>query len=366
VKVLDRYLTRELFFPILFCAVSLVFLILVADLFDNLDELLTNKVDFKIIGRYYLCLMPFSFVQIISWATWLGGLFLFIHMGLSNELLAMKAAGLRINTIIKPTIFLAFLIAVLTFLISELVVPPTFKKANDLLAVHIEKNKKTEETEQLKNVTFYAGKKEQLLFFRNFYPDENRAEDAIVLWLNEVKMHTYQKVFARRAFYDGQAWHFYEITEYQTDSQGRILGEPQTHEHATYPDIQIRPRDLLDAATDNIYLSIFEMNHSIKKLEENNVPVRGKKVDFYNRLSVPFQGMIMLLITIPILGSVQSRKAIAQRILLCVFLIFAYHVMGAIFLALGKSGKLMPLLSAWASHLIFGITSFIKLERANF
>ena len=51
-KVLDRYIVRELIFPIIFCSLTLIFLILVADLFDNLDELLRNKTPILIILRY--------------------------------------------------------------------------------------------------------------------------------------------------------------------------------------------------------------------------------------------------------------------------------------------------------------------------
>ena len=41
-KALDRYLTRELILPIVYCSISLVFLILIADLFDNIDDFLKH------------------------------------------------------------------------------------------------------------------------------------------------------------------------------------------------------------------------------------------------------------------------------------------------------------------------------------
>ena len=117
-KVLDRYLTRELAVPIFYCSISLVFLILIADLFDNLDQLLRYRVGFQTILTYYLALVPYAFSQTIAWAAWLGTLFLLANLGFHNETIAMKTAGIKIVTIIKPVIFLGFLLGVATFLIN--------------------------------------------------------------------------------------------------------------------------------------------------------------------------------------------------------------------------------------------------------
>ena len=101
-KVIDRYLTRELTVPILYSCICLICLILIADLFDNLDEILHHRTLFKFILEYYLAMIPYAYVQTIPWAAWIGTLFLLVNLGLHNETLAMKAAGLKITTIVKP------------------------------------------------------------------------------------------------------------------------------------------------------------------------------------------------------------------------------------------------------------------------
>ena len=64
-RVLDRYLIRELFVPILICSITLVFLVLIADLFDNLDSLLKNQTPLWFVFRYYLMLTPYAFTQTV-------------------------------------------------------------------------------------------------------------------------------------------------------------------------------------------------------------------------------------------------------------------------------------------------------------
>lgn len=362
---MDRYLVRELLIPILFCSVTLVFLILVADLFDHLDDLLTNKAPFLIILRYYLSLIPVSFLQTISWATWLGILFLLIHLGLHNELMAMKAAGLKILTIVRPLIFVGLLLGIITFLIGDRLVPKTYRAATELLEIYIEKKKTSHDRKIFKNVTYYAGGN-IIYYFRKFAPKPKTVEDAIIIWIDPVTHRTTQKVFAKQGAWNEDHWDFREITEYQTDVQGNVLGNPQIIVAKTYPDIAVTPRDLINTASDSIFLSYHELKYSIQKLKENSISVYAEEVDLYSRLAEPWKGLVMMLLAIPYLGAIRNRKAIALNVLVCAGLVFAFHVTDAITLALGKSGKLFPFLSAWGGSIAFSTFAFLKLERANY
>ena len=364
-KVLDRYLVRELIFPIVFCSLTLILLILVADLFDNLDELLRNKTPILIILRYYLSLIPISFTQTIAWATWLGTIFLLVHLGMHNEILAMKAAGLKILTIVRPMIFLGLLLGIITFLVADRIVPKTYRTANELLEIYIEKKKGVQDRKVFKNVTYYSGGN-TLYYFRKFAPRPRTVEDAIVIWLDPVTHRTSQKIFAQKGFWAEDHWIFQGVTEYQTDGQGDVLGKPQIIAKKTYPDIMLTPRDLINTASDSMFLSYHELQYTIKKLRENGISVYAEEVDLYSRMAAPWEGVVMLLLAIPFLGTVRNRKAIAMSVLLCAISVFAFHVSDAVLLALGKSGRLLPFLSAWGGNILFATYALFKLEKANY
>jgi len=364
-KVLDRYLVRELLVPILFCSATLVFLILVADLFDNLDELLRNKTPIPVVFRYYLCLILMAFSQTISWSVWLGTIFLLVNLGVHNELIAMKAAGLKIITIVRPLIFLALLIGILTFLVSDRIVPPTFRTANELLEIYIEKKKGAEDKKVLKNVTYYSGGN-ILYYFRKFMPKAKTVEDAIILWMDPTTNQTTQKIFAKEGSFSNGSWTFKGITEYQTDVQGAVFGNPVMITKKSYPDVQVTPRDLIMATSESIYLSYHELKYTIDKLRENGIAVYSEKVDLYDRLASPWKGLVMMLLAIPLLASIHTRKSIAFNVLTCAGLIFAYHVFGAVSMALGKSGAIFPFLSAWGGNILFSTFAFLRFDRANY
>lgn len=364
-KVLDRYLVRELLFPILFCTVALIFLILVADLFDNLDELLKNKTPFLVILRYYLCLIPMAFSQIISWSVWLGVVFLLVNLGAHNELIAMKSAGLKIITIVRPMIFVGLLAGIATFLVCDRIVPPTYRIANDLLEVYIEKKKESSEKKTLKNVTYYSGGN-IIYYFRKLSLQNKIGEDAIVIWLDPVTNRTSQKIFAEKGSWIDGTWIFEGVREYQTDSQGAVLGSPVTIPKKSYSDVTVTPRELIMATSESIYLSYHELKYTINKLKENGIAVYSEKVDLYDRLAAPWKGLVMMLIAIPLLGALRTRKTIAISVLACAGFVFAYHVTGAVILALGKSGQIPPFLSAWGANIIFATLAFMNFDRANY
>lgn len=365
VKVLDRYIMRELIIPIFCSACILILLVLITDLFDNLDEFLRYKITFGLMGKYYLSLIPYSFTQIIPWASWLGTLFLLVTFGFNNEIIAMKAAGLKITSIVRPIFCVGFLIGILTFGVSDRLVPKTYRFATDLKEVYIEKKKQTGTDKVLNNVT-YLSKNGQLCYFRTFSKAKGEVQDVIGLWLDPKDVNTRRKMVAKKGLWNGSIWVFHEITEYHMDSRGRVLGDPKTYPKKSYAEFNFTPKQLASLASESTFLSYKELKDSIQQLKDNGVSVHSEEVDLQYRLAAPWQALVMMLICSPFLAKTSNRKLIAYNVLICVGIVFAFHVSSAVIVALGKAGKIMPFLGAWGSNIIFGGFGLIRLEKANF
>ncbi len=363
-RVLDRYLIRELFVPIFITSVTLVFLVLIADVFDNLDALLKNHVPWALILNYYLALTPFAFNQTIPWATLLGTIYLLVSFNFHNEIVAMKVAGLEITTIIRPILFLGVLIGISNFLLSDHLVPKTFRKAQEIREIHIEKKRQKEEGKVYTNVTYYS-EGNQLQFYRFFNDGKKEVEDTIILWLDPVARRTQRKMVAKKGTWKADRLVFENVTEYEMDPQGRILGEPQNFVTKQYDDVLTAPEDLRFASSESAFLSMKELKHYIQKLAENGIKPYSEKVEYQYRLAAPWHSLIMMLIAIPLLSPTRTKKIIAFNVLICLGIVFAFHVTGAFSLALGKTGRLLPFLSAWLNTFIFGAAAVFFLERAN-
>ena len=150
------------------------------------------------------------------------------------------------------------------------------------------------------------------------------------------------------------------------DSRGRILGEPLQFKTKSYPDIKFTPAELEIYSTDRDFLTYRELKGTIQKLTENGVSVYAEKVELHYRLAAPWQGLVMMLIAIPFLARTTNRRVIAVNVLCCVALIFSYHVISAVGLALGKAGKIFPFMSAWMGNILFSLGSLFYIEKANY
>ena len=362
-KILDRYLTKELIIPIFFCSATLIFLVFMADIFDYLDEIVRNKTSIGQIIQYYLLLTPETFVEILPWASLLATIYVLTHFNYHNEITAMKVAGLEITSIIRPIIMIGFLLGISSFIISDQVVPKTSHKATEFLKEQIELKKTKEKRGIFENITYYGGR-DRLYYASAFHAKEQKLSDFIVLWLDS-KRNVRKKTVAREAVWTGSHWELHNVTDYTLEQRGDMLGEPEFQAVVVHPEITESPREFLRAASEGALISYRDLKDYISKLKENGIKLDSELVTLHHKLSFPWQSLVVMFLCVPFLAKTSTRRMIALNVLVCLLFVFFFHVSGAVMLALGKAGKLFPILSAWSPNFLFGFGTFFFLERAN-
>lgn len=346
-----------------FCTGVLIFLVLIADVFDNLDEFLRNEVTLRQALRYYLNMIPYVFTQVVQWGSFLGIVHCLVSFNTNNELTAMKVAGLEILTIIRPLIFVGFLIGIATFLVSDQLVPPTYKITNRIRLENIEKKKTKKERTTFNDITYYGGK-DRLYYAGTLDIGEKKMTDLIVLWLDRSK-RTRKKVMAREAVWNGTVWELKMVNELDISPNGQVIGQPKNFETMIYPEINEPPLEFYRSVEEPMVIPYKDLKIHLKKLEENGLKPSSELVDLHLRLSTPWYSLIMMLIAIPFLGKTATRKSIALNILYALGVVFAFHVAQAVGVALGKAGRLFPFLSVWLNNFAFSFGAFFFMERAN-
>ncbi len=364
-RILDKYILKEITIPILFCLYVLVFLFLIADLFDNLYEIINNKTPLIDIITYYLYLIPFAIVQTISWATLLGTIYLFTSFTRHNEIIAMKACGLKITKIAGPILFLGIIIGVVTFIINDRIVPKTFHAALNIKKEKIDINSTTVNTSHiLKNTTLLSNNRQY--FIKNYYTKNNRMEDIRIHFLNNDNL-VEKKIVAQKAEWINNKWIMYGLSIYHLDKNGRIIGNPEVSLKQSFPELTERPQDFIEASFDSSFLSSKELENYIKRLKDNGLNANPEYSALHNKRSFPWQSLVIMFMIIPLLGRTGTvRAGFAKNILLCLILVFVYHVLSAVSIALGSSGILLPFISAWLANFIFTTGGIIFLEKANY
>lgn len=364
-RILDRYLIRHLILPVVFCVFILISLILMADVLDNLGDFVKNDTPFRQIILYYLNLIPFFFVQVIPWASLLGTMFLLVNLNTHNEILAMKTAGIGISKIIRPVLFVGFVIGVLTFLINDRVLPPTFRQAQNILEESIESRASgdIQSDKVLHNLTYFSSAN-RLYYAKTLDASKQTIDNLIIFYYDENRAIN-RKVFATQAKWENNAWVLYNSTDFQTESSGKMSGQPRAAAKIVFSEMKETPLELFKGASESLYLSYKELKKQIEKLEQNQLKTYPERVALNYKLSLPWHSVVLMLIIIPLLSVTRKKKVIAMNVVYSLVLVFLFYVAGAFAMAMGGAGNLPPFFSAWANILLFTAGGLFFLDKAN-
>ena len=127
-KKLDLFLLKSFLGPFVMTFFITVFILVMQFLWLYIDELVGKGLSFWVIMEFLgwgsATILPLS----MPLATLLASIMTFGNLGENNELLAMKAAGISLQRIFLPLIFVAFGISVAAFFVSNNLIPLAYNK----------------------------------------------------------------------------------------------------------------------------------------------------------------------------------------------------------------------------------------------
>jgi lipopolysaccharide export system permease protein len=136
-RILDRQRYLAFFKAYIICFVALVGLYIVIDAFSNFDEF-SKRADgvveiFQIMGQFYLVRMTSMYDRLCGVIGMMAAIFTVTWMQKNNELLAMLAAGISTQRVIRPVWIATLMVSGLAVLNQELIMP---RFADELLKDH--------------------------------------------------------------------------------------------------------------------------------------------------------------------------------------------------------------------------------------
>jgi lipopolysaccharide export system permease protein len=127
-RILDRERYRAFFKSYFICFTALVGLYVVIDAFSNFDEFSKRAEGvveiFSIMGRFYLVHMTQFYDRLCGVIGMMAAIFTVTWMQKNNELLAMLAAGISTQRIIRPVWISAIIVSALAVVNQEFIMPP--------------------------------------------------------------------------------------------------------------------------------------------------------------------------------------------------------------------------------------------------
>jgi lipopolysaccharide export system permease protein len=360
-RLLDRYLLRELCLPLVYCLGGFLIFWISFDLFSDLDEFQKVGLAAGEIGYYYLVRTPELLVTVLPVALLLALLYSLSNHARHNEIIAMRAAGLSLTRVSIPYLAAGLALSGVLFFLNEWLVPDSSERAE-----LIKKGpKKSDQSAWQQRINFRNAGDNRIWNMAAFNAETGELLEPHVEW--RYSDGTRKQLIAKTgARVDGQ-WVFYnvELFSYLPGVDfDKAASRPLRTNELAMPEFTEKPEDIrlqlkfqrMNAAeaAKRSQLSLGEIGYLRRHLDLNGRDRALLETQYHARLAQPWTCLVVAVVALPFGAGANSRRNVLVGVASSIFIVFTYFIFLRVGLALGTGGYVPPWLAAWAPNIIFG------------
>jgi len=370
VRLLDRYLLRELLVPLGYCLGGFLVFYIAFDLIFQINRFLDARLLFWDIVEYYVVTLPELLVeQVLPVSLLLALLYATTNHSRYNELTAMRAAGIGLWRLAVPYFAVGAVFGMAVFLIGEFWLPSADNRAKFILE---RRQDQPDQREQTTKLDLYNEATHSEWIMGRF----NRLTSEILQLkkTTELPDGSIQTLHARRAFYRDGHWLLNDVlTWMRLPSQSAPhMVQSNAVETLTVPETPAWIRSELKfstlSAADAAKGPVFSIREILDYLRLHpQVGAKKKAIlltQLQGRLASPFTCLAVVLIALPF-GARAGRHNVFVGVASSIFICFAYFILLRISFGLGVGGLLPPFLAAWLPNIVCGGTGLLLLARVR-
>lgn len=347
INKLDRYITGKFLGTFFFAIALLMFITVIFDLSEKMDEFMENEAPFrKIIFDYYLNFIPYFASLFAPLFTFISVIFFTSRLAYNTEFIAMLSSGVSFNRLLVPYFFSATIIMGINIYLGNYVIPKANKARfefedkyyHSVIRAFTDKDVHR----QIEPGVF--------IYLEGYSTYSNYGRKFSVEKYQEGKLVS--KLIAQDIRWDSivDKWMVrnYMIRDYHGNEQTIRTGYDLDTSLNMSPG-EFRMRENAIEAMNRPELSQFIKTKRMQGASK----VEALLVEKHRRIAFPFSTLILTLIGV----SVSSRKVrggIGMHIGIGLLLAFSYILFMQFSTQFAINGSLSPLLSVWIPNIIFG------------
>jgi lipopolysaccharide export system permease protein len=363
-KIIDRYILREISFPFFTSLFSITFVLLIGKILQLMDLMVNKGVSILHIIKLIFFLMPNFLLFTIPISLLISILVGLGRLASDNEITVMKAAGISLYRLFYP-IALASCAAFLTALsLSLFFVPHSNQATKNLLFAVIRQNASIGIKEKVFNDNFKG-----LLLYAGNIPAHGKFMEGVIISDNRIIKEP-ATIFAERA---------HLISDPESMRISLRLERGSTHAF----DLKLRNYRKMDFSSYDINLdmeaAIAEKNRSnekdstamtagelMGKIRTHRLDEAAKRellVELNEKFTFPLACLIFGLLGMPI-GVNIRKSAKARGLTMGIIIVLFYYLLQLGGTALTETGRISPLPGIWLPTVIFTIAGLYLLAAA--
>jgi lipopolysaccharide export system permease protein len=374
-RLLDRYLFRELLLPLAYCVGGFLICFVVFDLFKEISDFQRNKLTGLDILEYYSNRVPELMVTsyIMPMGLLLALLYALTNHARHHELTAMRAAGISLWRLAVPYFLVGVLFSIAVFVLNEEVVPNAAEQSERIMWRRTKAGaaKMPDKKVWQRNVLF-LNSVDNRAWQIGAYNLQTRRMYNIHLELRSPN-GARTNIFAERGSYFRRQWTLTNVQQFVYATPTTEFPVKYVQPLLTLPRIIETPR-LIQS---EIKISGLDDLKSLRKTQLSSLSILDylrlhpsldeQKRDslltmLHSRLAAPWTCLVVVLIAIPF-GALPGRRNVMVGVASSISICFVYFVAKDLTLALGSGGFVPPWVAAWIPNLFFAAAGMVLMWR---
>jgi len=355
-KKIDRYIIRK-FLGTFFYAIGLIIIIVIIfDISEKIDDFIEKGAPLNdIILKYYLNFIPYFANLFSPLFTFIAVIYFTSKLASNSEIIAVLSSGISFRRLIRPYIISAVFIALLSFLLSNFIIPPANKRRLDFEMLYIKSITQTRDMNihiQISPETFiYAG---------HYNNETNTAWPFSIEKINDKGL--YYKLTSEYAKWDSvkTKWSIQNYFIRTIDGMNEKIRSGKQYDTA----ISLKPSDFIENIHNIETMNFSELNKFIKKEKlKGSDSVSFYQVEKHKRIAFPFATVVLTLIGVS-LSSRKMRGGIGFHLGAGLTLSFAFILFMQVSTTFATNGNLPAVIAVWIPNIIFGAMGWYLLRIA--
>jgi LPS export ABC transporter permease LptF/LPS export ABC transporter permease LptG len=358
-QILDVYVIEGWLFYFVMLLIAFTGVYIIFDFFQVLGDIVRNQVSARVVVDYYRYLLPQVVYLMLPLSILVATLVNFGLLTKTNQVIAIKSAGISLYRLSVPVLSVAALLSVGMFVFADRVLPETNQRQNGL---RNQIKGKPAQTFYRPDHQWIFGTSNRIYNYTFFDPDQNVFANLSVFEFDPATFRMTRRLHAARAVWEASIHGWILENGWLRDLDGDRVSHYHPFSVDTFKELTEEPSYFKKEVKPSEQMSALELRSYIADLSQSGFDVVRLSVQFYRKFSFPLIAFVVTLIGIPFSFTMGSKGALTG-IALSIGIAIVYWSASSLFEAMGNLNQLPPAMAAWSPDILFGLAGSYLLLR---
>jgi lipopolysaccharide export system permease protein len=341
------------------CLMGFVLVMLLVEITDKIKLYFEHNPPAWLMIKYFLVKIPGYSFYAIPLSILMAGMMSLLMMARHSEIIAMQAKGVGALMVAKPVLLVGVAASIIMLVANETIIPWSNWYSEYIQDVEIAHKP---DRAFFRSDEIWVRSPDSIVHVGKFDRDKWTLDRVTIDRWDENYDFT-SRIYADKAKWWKDRWILYGVN--------RIVRSPDGRFHV---DVLPSLTGVLDTSPSDFgrierltkEMNLVQLSTYINKLQEEGQGATRYIVDWHDKIAFPFACLIMAALSVPFAIRVNPRGGgIAIGFGVSLVVAFSYWIVHALCIALGHSGYVPPIASAWGPNVIFGLSAFMLMLHSD-